>query len=116
MTEASAPPMAAAPDVGKCEALYDAYVKSLQREDQLFKVVLLLVFATAVLVIIAVLMVLTDMQDLEVGSGAIALVSSIGAGAMTTMYWRTHKETIARLNAWATACPDRVGSTLARGM
>jgi hypothetical protein len=115
MTEASAPPMAAAPDVGKCEALYAAYLKALQREDQLFKVALLLVFATAVLVIIAVLMVLSDMQDLEVASGAVALVSSIGAGAIITMYWRTHKETIARLKEWASACPDRVGPTLARG-
>jgi peptidoglycan/LPS O-acetylase OafA/YrhL len=105
--------MAAEPEGANCDARYNEYLLSQGREDQLFKVLMLMVLATAVLVIIAVLMVIFGGQSTQVASGGVALVSSIGAGALATMYWRTHRETVKLMNAWIKACPDKVGPTLA---
>jgi hypothetical protein len=109
-------PLAADPEGANCDARYNEYLLSQNKEDQLFKVLMLMVLATAVLVIIAVMMVIFGGQSAQVASGGIALVSSIGAGALSTMYSRTHRQTVQLMNAWIKACPDKVGPTLAMAM
>ena len=113
MAEAPAQPMAAAPDGRNCDALYAEYKRSQTKEEQLFTVALLLVYATAVLLIVAVVMILFGGQNVKVASGGVALFSGSAAGAITTMYWRARRDTIDRMNAWIKACPDRIGPTLA---
>jgi hypothetical protein len=92
-----------------CDALKDQYILSRDKEASLFKVALLSVYATAVLVIIATATVIFGMTNAEVAAAGVALLSSVAAGGIATWYWRAHKDTLARLRQWIAACPDPDG-------
>ena len=80
---ASSPP-AAAQSSARCDVLYEGYATARHDEAQSWRLVMLFSLATAVLIIVAVAFVLFGSQQAQLASAAVALLSSLAAGAFAT--------------------------------
>jgi VIT1/CCC1 family predicted Fe2+/Mn2+ transporter len=68
----------------RCDALYDAYTAARREEAQSWRLVMLFSLGTAVLIIVAVAFMLFGSQQAQIASAAVALLSSLAAGAFAT--------------------------------
>jgi len=98
---------------GRCDVLYDEYVHARGRADQSWKLALFMSWATAMLIVIAVMMIFLDFVDTEVAAGGVALVSGIAAGAIVTNAVNASKATTEALDTFLRECPNAVSRLVA---
>ena len=98
---------------GKCDALYDEYIHARGRADQWWKVALFMSWATAVLIVVAVMMLFLDFVDTEVAAGGVALVSGIAAGAIVTNAVDASKAATEALDKFLRECPNAASRLVA---
>lgn len=113
---ATTPERTVAPQAaGRCDALYEVYATAGADEAQAWRLVMLFAYATAVLIILAVVLVLIGSQPAQVAAGGVALVSSVAAGAFATRASQKRKELKEAAGEYAKAgCgADRVLATFA---
>ena len=80
----ASPPPAEAQSPARCDVLYEVYTRARREEAQSWRLVMLFSMATAVLIIVAVAFVLFGTQQAQLASVAVALLSSLAAGAFAT--------------------------------
>ena len=97
------------------DVLYQVYDIARQEEAQAWRLVMLFSYASAVLIIVAVAFVLFGAQQEQLASAAVALLSSLAAGAFTTRASQKRKEMRDAAAEYVKAgCgPDRLAAALA---
>jgi hypothetical protein len=108
-------PAAQAAAPGRCDVLYDAYVTARGKAEQWWKLALFMSWATAILIIVAVLMIFLDFLDSEVAAGGVALLSGIAAGAIVANAVNASKAATKALNAFLKECPSAASRLVALG-
>ena len=91
---------------GTCDALYDAYVQAREKADQVWKLALFMSWATAVLIVVAVMIVFLDFANTQTAAGGVALVSGIAAGAIVTNAVNASKAATEALDTFVKECPN----------
>lgn len=89
---ASAESGRAAQSAARCDVLYQAYDTATAEEAQAWRLVRLFSYATAVLIIVSVVLTFFSGQSEQLASAGVALLSSIGAGAFATRASQKRKE------------------------
>jgi VIT1/CCC1 family predicted Fe2+/Mn2+ transporter len=109
------PPPAAAQSSARCDVLYEVYTTARHDEAQSWRLVMLFSYATAVLIIVAVAFVLFGSQQAQLASAAVALVSSLAAGAFATRASQKRRQMRdAAADYFQAGCgPDRLAAVLA---
>ena len=91
---------------GTCDALYDEYVLARGRADQWWKLALFMSWASAILIIVAVMMVFLDFADTQTAASGVALLSAIAAGAIVTNAVNASKAATEALDKFVKECPN----------
>ena len=112
---ASEQPEMAAQSPGRCDVLYQLYETAHQEEAQAWRLVMLFSYGTAVFIIVAAAFVLLGTQSAQIGSAAVALLSSLAVGAFTTRASQKRREMQKAAAEYVSAgCgPDRLAAALA---
>lgn len=85
--------------------LLRAYHDARRREDQWRIPQLLLALATPVLALISVIFLMGGADDLALISGALAIITGVGAALLAVEVWRAHRDAIGLVNRFRTQYP-----------
>ena len=116
-SEEMASPPPAMQSSARCDALYEGYTSTRREEAESWRLVMLFSLGTAVLIIVAVAFVLFGSQQAQLASAAVALLSSLAAGAFATRasQGRRQMRDAAAEYIGADCGPDRLAAVLAEG-
>ena len=101
------PATTAAPP-SNCDVLYESYLEAFNQAKAAWRGLLFFTYATAVLLIIAVLLVYAGHNAADVAA-AVALLSGVGAGGIATIAYNAQKRADKRLKEFLTGCPTDIG-------
>lgn len=96
---------AAAPS--NCDVLYESYLDAFNQAKAAWRGLLFFTYATAVLLIVAVLLVYAGHNAADIAA-AVALLSGAGAGGVATMAYRAQRRADTRLKAFLSTCPTDI--------
>jgi hypothetical protein len=102
---ATPPPTATTPAAGAGDALLRDYHDARRREDQWRIPQLLLALATPILTLLSVLFSMGSVGTYAMISGALALITGVGAALLAIEVWRWHRTAFEIVNRFRTERP-----------